>query len=45
MNKPLDLKEIRALLAQIKIQKRDTKEGQAQREAFRIRWGKRPEDL
>lgn len=36
---------IRLAVMKIKIQKRGTKEGDIQREAFRIRWGKKPEDL
>jgi hypothetical protein len=29
----------------IKVYKRETPEGETQREAFRIRWGKNPEQL
>lgn len=37
--------DIKKIVSKIKIYKRNTVEGEAQREAFRIRWGKRPEQL
>jgi hypothetical protein len=36
---------IKLAVMKIDIKKRGTKEGDAQREAFRIRWGKKLEDL
>jgi hypothetical protein len=38
-------KDIRKAVDKIVIKKRGTPEGDAQREAFRIRWGKMPQDL
>jgi hypothetical protein len=43
--KKLTLEQIRCAVSKIKIEKRDSKEGTIQREAFRIRWGKKPEDV
>jgi hypothetical protein len=37
--------QIRRAVERIEIKKRGTPEGDAQREAFRIRWGKAPEKL
>ncbi len=45
MIKTMTPKDLRRIVAQIKIHRRGTKDGEAQREAFRIRWGKRPEEL
>jgi hypothetical protein len=37
--------DIRKAVERIEIKKRGTPEGEIQREAFRIIWGKRPEQL
>lgn len=37
--------DIRKAVAKIVIKKRGTKEGDIQREAFRIRWGVKPDEL
>lgn len=37
--------EIRKAVEAIEIKKRGTPEGEAQRDAFKKRWGKRPEQL
>jgi hypothetical protein len=43
--KQVDLNRIRQIVSKIKIAHKDTTEGKVQREAFRIRWGIRPEDV
>ncbi len=45
MIKTMDKRELRKILSQIRIYKRGTPEGEAQREAFRIRWGKLPKEI
>jgi hypothetical protein len=46
VEKKIDLKaDIKKIVSKIEIKKRGTLEGEAQREAFRIRWGKRPEQI
>jgi hypothetical protein len=37
--------DILKLVSKIVVHKKGTPEGEAQREAFRIRWNKRPEEL
>lgn len=39
------LERIRIAVSMIKVEKKDTEIGKAQREAFRGRWGKKPEEI
>ncbi len=43
--KTLDIVGIRKLLAQIKIAKRNSIEGEVQRTAFKLRYGVKPEEV
>ncbi len=45
MNDVKILTDIRKAVEKIEIKKRGTPEGELQRESFRRRWGKRPEQL